>query len=78
MLTPQEIEAIRQRALLCQHLGPSDGQAATLAADVMLLLAELEAKDAMLGHLVHGTTATLHRSPASPTGKTAPPTGDRC
>jgi hypothetical protein len=78
MLTPQEIEAIRQRALLCQHLGPSDGQAATLAADVMLLLKELEAKDVVLGHLVHGTTAALHGSPVSPTGKTAPPAGDSC
>ena len=55
MLTPQEIEAIRQRALLCQQLGPSDGPAATLAADVLLLLEELQVKDAVLASLVHGS-----------------------
>jgi hypothetical protein len=76
MLTPQWIEAIRQRALLCQHLGPADGAAATLAADVLLLLEELETKDVVLGHLVHGSTAPLHGSPGeAPRAGAANPRG---
>jgi hypothetical protein len=71
MLTPQETHVIRQRALLAQQLEPSDGPgtilAATLAADVLLLLKELEVKDVLLGHLVHGSAEPLHRSPASST-----------
>jgi hypothetical protein len=63
MLTPEEVATIRHRALLAGQLDPCDGQAATLAADVLLLLKELEAKDVMLGHLVHGSTAPLHGSP---------------
>jgi hypothetical protein len=79
MLTPEELATIRRRALLAQHLGSSDDQAAaTLAADVLLLLEELEIKNVTLGHLVHGTAAPLHGSPASPTGKAAPRTGDGC
>jgi hypothetical protein len=76
MLTPQETHVIRQRALLAQQLEPSDGSAvtlaATLAADV-LLLDELRVKDAVLGHLVHGSAEQLYRSPAtlSPPGDSA-------
>jgi hypothetical protein len=64
MLTPQEIEAIRQRALLCQHLEPSDGPAATLATDVLLLLEELQVKDAVLASLVHGSPGEAPRAGA--------------
>jgi hypothetical protein len=67
MLTPQETHVIRQRAWLAQQLEPSDGPAATLAADVLLLLKELEVKDVLLGHLVHGSAERLHGSPAAPT-----------
>jgi hypothetical protein len=75
MLTPEETHVIRQRALLAQQLEPSNGPAAilaaTLAADVLLLLQELEAKQVLLGHLVHGSAERLHGSPAATT-----PAGD--
>jgi hypothetical protein len=64
MLTPQEVDTIRHRALLARQLGPSDGQAATLAADVLLLLEELRVKDAVLESLVHGSPSEAPRAGA--------------
>ena len=71
MLTPQETHVIRQRALHARQLEPLDGPAAALAAEVLLLLEELEAKEVLPGHLVHGSAERLLRSPAAPT-----PAGD--